>query len=612
MRQSLNCTLPWHKGYQSGDYTKNKVLLGCLLDGFPEERDLIDTSGVIIMNIGGGRDVVVDGTRANKRERQSDQGRPKMLQSAINAKEMNQYVGIVVGESCTLMPSKVPHAYNALDWYFVTDIWCEKNKNGFKFWKMRLEVTNPANPVWWAPVNAPEPSRPQPGDFVAGSRKCEACEETSKKLFSHAWTCLNYDCPKCFDFDEEVEFGDLRYSEEFLKQRTAYTGKLTSNPDTGVEFPPSIAPPIPTLGDGDTGTEVHMGQGICCPRCFGCSPRSHWAGWFCETPGCGFKLECSMRSINITDISNDSIWRKARRASKVEQHPAMVGMATNFECGGYAVTVYPLLNLIDNCDTESVVGVLAHLRPSPEVRAAPNGPDDSFRDLHEHAAKDDWKRLPVRLKGKKQQMLTSHFAQNYGAQYKYVVSVGSKSFSDAPDPVLRALLRMRWAGHKVIEHAKMSITQLLAEGKVEVAPSLGFEFVEFNELLGLGYFEGNKINWHDDGEDTLGPTVATVSLGSPSTLSFRPKIKAKGRTKRSNGSVLDMQLLHGDIVVMHGTEIHRCYEHRVIPHGNRRFALTSRHIDLSKLDTDEERELSKELGTLPERANDPDFQPVDT
>lgn len=108
--------------------------------------------------------------------------------------------------------------------------------------------------------------------------------------------------------------------------------------------------------------------------------------------------------------------------------------------------------------------------------------------------------LGLTLDAGKQQMLTSHFVQNYGAHYKYVVSVGSKGFSEAPDPVLRALLRMRWAGHQVIEHAKMSISQLQGNGKVEVAPSLGFDFVEFNELLALGYFEGNKINVSDGSE----------------------------------------------------------------------------------------------------------------
>ena len=40
---------------------------------------------------------MADGTRANKQERQKDQGYPKMLKSAINAKEINKYVGIVVG-----------------------------------------------------------------------------------------------------------------------------------------------------------------------------------------------------------------------------------------------------------------------------------------------------------------------------------------------------------------------------------------------------------------------------------------------------------------------------------------------------------------------------------
>ena len=101
---------------------------------------------------------------------------------------------------------------------------------------------------------------------------------------------------------------------------------------------------------------------------------------------------------------------------------------------------------------------------------------------------------PLTMNTGKQQLLTSHFVQNYGAHYKYGVSVGSKSFRDAPDPVLRALIQLRWAGHQIIEHAKTSVSQLQSDGKVEVAQSLGFDFVEFNELLALGYFEGNSIN----------------------------------------------------------------------------------------------------------------------
>ena len=91
-------------------------------------------------------------------------------------------------------------------------------------------------------------------------------------------------------------------------------------------------------------------------------------------------------------------------------------------------------------------------------------------------------------------MLTNHFAQNYGAHYKYGVSVGSKSFCEAPDPIIRALLRLRWAAREIIDHAKAFVPQLQGDGEVEVAKSLGFDFVEFNELLALGYFKGNMIN----------------------------------------------------------------------------------------------------------------------
>lgn len=88
---------------------------------------------------------------------------------------------------------------------------------------------------------------------------------------------------------------------------------------------------------------------------------------------------------------------------------------------------------------------------------------------------------------------------------------------------------------------------------------------KFNELLALGYFEGSKISYHDDGEKELGPTVATLSLGSPAVMRFRPKRKTRlgqeGKGKRGEKpSVLSFVLNHGDMVIMHGTDIHREYE----------------------------------------------------
>ncbi|GKT69493.1 oxoglutarate iron-dependent oxygenase protein [Colletotrichum tofieldiae] len=108
------------------------------------------------------------------------------------------------------------------------------------------------------------------------------------------------------------------------------------------------------------------------------------------------------------------------------------------------------------------------------------------------------------------------------------------------------------------------------------------DFVDFNELLSIGYMEEDKISYHDDGEDTLGPTVATLSLGSPALMSFKRKKAYAGNDKK----VLQLTMFHGDLVVMHGTRIHQAYLHKVVPRGKRRFALTCRKIVLENIDDD--------------------------
>ena len=169
----------------------------------------------------------------------------------------------------------------------------------------------------------------------------------------------------------------------------------------------------------------------------------------------------------------------------------------------------------------------------------------------------------------KGEVLTRHFQQNWGAPYKFVVNVLSKGFSEAPDFILKALMRMDWAGRQSVIRT-MKDTD---EAGVTTSETLDNSFTPFNELLSLGYMEGDSISvsdastppsghgtnddkYHDDGEDTLGPTVATLSLGSPAIMSFRPKKKHV----KNHKEVLSFPLYHGDMVVMHGAEIHKYYE----------------------------------------------------
>lgn len=90
-----------------------------------------------------------------------------------------------------------------------------------------------------------------------------------------------------------------------------------------------------------------------------------------------------------------------------------------------------------------------------------------------------------------------------------------------------------------------------------------------------------SAQYHDDGEPGLGPTVATLSLGCPSTMTFRPQEKARvpegdawitsgggnqwicpGVELRAKATapVLEIPLLHGDMLVMAGEKIQQLYE----------------------------------------------------
>ncbi|GME45323.1 Oxoglutarate/iron-dependent oxygenase [Neofusicoccum parvum] len=220
-----------------------------------------------------------------------------------------------------------------------------------------------------------------------------------------------------------------------------------------------------------------------------------------------------------------------------------------------------------------VDGFIAHFIANKTVNEETGGPDDMWTELQ--TADVGLRRRPLGCSTLQGPMLTQHFAVNYEA--------------------------------------------------------------EFNELLALGYFERQKIDYHDDGEFGLGPTIATLSIGAPASMRIRLKAKHnhgvsksstyvnrppipgclkyeerkaaheqlealkqedeeayKARLKslpselglQSKGhskDVLNMHLGHGDIVIMHGAKIQEYYEHAVDPIGKLRFALTCRYIDADSL-----------------------------
>ncbi|KAK2809772.1 hypothetical protein FQN49_008589 [Arthroderma sp. PD_2] len=252
------------------------------------------------------------------------------------------------------------------------------------------------------------------------------------------------------------------------------------------------------------------------------------------------------------------------------------------------------------------VGIVTHFAANRTINSRRHGPDDLFNQLQvEDLGLRRYPISPCMVVG----TLTSHFAVNYGMPYKYIVSVDSRPFNTAPQVIMCALERLKWATKQTVN----------AE-----------EFQTPNELLALGYFEEMSIGYHDDGESSLGPTIATLSLGAPATMlirmkdeyynGFRKRDKEKvylqhdpvipgcvneearaelaqkfatgeitaeeylaarqtlPTSRREAPPVCTMALNHGDLVVMHGPNLQKYYEHSVIPSGRLRFALTARYV----------------------------------
>lgn len=198
--------------------------------------------------------------------------------------------------------------------------------------------------------------------------------------------------------------------------------------------------------------------------------------------------------------------------------------------------------------------------------------------------------------------------------YKYIVAVDSKSFSEAPQVIMDGLEKLTWAGRRTVSDVN------------------GATYKECNELLALGYLESQSIKvgllmrlhqcsttvtytlqYHDDGEKDLGPTIATLSLGGDAVMTVRMKEnfhsakkhvftnpvlrgcqlyderiqlnadhahlspaefagskarfddKVRNLKKRHSPSILSMRLKQGDMVVMHGDEVQKYYEVRFYP-----------------------------------------------
>ncbi|KAI9779951.1 MAG: hypothetical protein M1839_007107 [Geoglossum umbratile] len=570
-RQALCETLVYYRAYQSGAYTHDELSFGFLVDKQCGERDHMDDE-IVITRAGGG---LKRNPETGEMEQVADHTlKSKTVENFLNNKRNFCPVALIAGKGNPKCPTKIPYNYCVLGWFKVTDVWCERI-DGMKCFKFRFEKVDLESPSWWAPAGSPDPPRPYQYPKPAIRYTCNSCSESYPKIYNEGWMCFTDSCQSFWKIDGDDPPTNLHYNPAFLKERTRWP--------SNVKAPYSLKPAM--LAD-DRGNDASYSvshacwKGFSCPKCGRCNSREDWNGWECQTAECDYKYSIKRLLLSPQALSNPHDPITDGHAISKDSISGPITEKIDF-LENYRVHTYE----IPDC------GTITHFMANRTINERVDGPDDMFLALQQEDI--GLKRFPLKNSTLTGPMLAQHFAVNHGMPYKYVIDVDSKSFKEAPNAIHHARARLNWAGKYVVEDGT---------------------FRKFNELLTLGYFEKQKINYHDDGEEGLGPTIATLSLGGQATMTIRmksshyhgvsrtgayvdkypptkgclnyeqrllkheemqrsdPKIRGSlckeivkdlGLSRKRTCPVwLSMRLNHGDIILMHGVKIQTYYEVR--------------------------------------------------
>ena len=369
----------------------------------------------------------------------------------------------------------------------ITDHWDEKS-NGHTVVKFRFEKTDLKNKSWYAAEDSPEVHIST--EIKALRNECSKCKVTKPQVFASGWMCLNGKCPSFWTQNGNLASETQEHNPAFLNERCVFDGFLP---------PFAIKPELlqPDVSRGQTFPATRQcWEGIVCKLCGRCNLRRHWDAWRCRTEGCPFEHSLPMEVIAASSVMGDAAYGfQGHGVSSDKVFEASIGCKVR-KYGLYRESVYELDDGL----------IITHLNSNDAINGAPGGPDHLFCQLQ----KEDigLERLPMKQsvgqyssydannevtnRSAVEQTYSRHFSHNFvslylalrvlqlylhsvqGMPYNYVVGHdNSTSLADAPEVIKEAVRRMTWAAKRAVSDD---------------------EFVDFNEVLAIGYLETMKMN----------------------------------------------------------------------------------------------------------------------
>ncbi|KAG9186187.1 hypothetical protein G6011_02743 [Alternaria panax] len=613
-RQELCETLRYYRAYQSACYSTGGFARGFMFDKVAHNRDYMD-SNVVISRAGGSLKKDIDSGEMKSKMDQSEDSAALGLRNCMIHRNP---VVIIAGVDNPNIPSKPPHQYCVLDHFKPTHIWVEKSGDR-KIVRYRFEKLNTKKGSWWRSKYAQEVV--ELGSLSPPVEKtCERCNLQSPQVYLNGWMCLQ---PACTAFRkihtptpgsrrstsaQEPREASLIYNPRFLKQKTPW-----HNDDHDYPLVSNAAELSRHAIPGENTSEAFW-SGMVCPYCGRCTSRLNWTNWECSNTTCQYMRTPPHTLVSALSL-RDPLWpvTSSYTLSRDTMLPRLE-LKVSF-AHGYRINRYEI---------PGVNGFVTHMIANKTVLEEEGGPDAMFEELQQTDIGLQRRPMPNgQLKG-----------PNYCRHFAFIAATASRPFDGAARPITSTRSRLNWA-------AKLLLTE--EDGKTIEGVDQEWKERGFKEVLALGYFEEQKINYHEDGEFGLGPTIATLSLGAPGKMRIRMKArhyhgvssvaglyddaapipgcqqydtrlalqpsletlktsdskawnarrkqipKQLGLNNKGNArDTLTMQLGHGDIVIMHGADVQKYYEHAVEHAGKLRFALTCRYIDANSLKPDDQ------------------------
>lgn len=259
----------------------------------------------------------------------------------------------------------MPHQYNVLGYFQVTDVWPEMN-DGHVCFKYRFEKIDLSERSWWA-ISGTERSEPDHPIRVPNF-KCVYCEVVSKQVLQTGWVCLNQECHKFWRYENGIQPAlKANYTDAFLNARTKWPNKF--RPPFNLR--PSLPPVIP--GGQNMYYNKRGWRGICCPHCGCCVSRIHWHMWKCD--GCGFEHKAAMTPISAAMTSLHARYEfDGHAVAGGDVSYRFVAERTDTIVGNYRVSKFELLP----------GNFVFHFQVNRAITQSQGGPDDLFLELQQH------------------------------------------------------------------------------------------------------------------------------------------------------------------------------------------------------------------------------------